>query len=231
MKKIKVESFEIDHDKLMPPYVRASKKIKTSKGEDITCYDLRFTYPNLEFISQKGIHSLEHILAYKLREHYDKPIIDISPMGCRTGFYVSVIGKEDLKGILEAVKKALIDVLKEKKVPGTRKKECGNYKEHSLKEAKFWALKFLVHNLLLNAAKEGKKLKREDIYKKFNLNSTYLKKLFSKVLSHIDKVEKEKHNFKLSVLLKNPKELTLKEAKKKYKNYKDTLEEAPKLEK
>ncbi|HIC87194.1 MAG TPA: S-ribosylhomocysteine lyase, partial [Aquificae bacterium] len=94
----KVESFEIDHDKLMPPYIRVSKKIKTPKGDDITCYDLRFTYPNLEFISQKGIHSLEHILAYRLREHYDKPIIDISPMGCRTGFYISVIGKEDLKG-------------------------------------------------------------------------------------------------------------------------------------
>ena len=44
--KIKVESFEIDHDKLVPPYIRVSKKIKTFKGDDITCYDLRFTYTN-----------------------------------------------------------------------------------------------------------------------------------------------------------------------------------------
>ncbi|HIP93517.1 MAG TPA: S-ribosylhomocysteine lyase [Desulfurobacteriaceae bacterium] len=227
----KVESFEIDHDKLMPPYVRVSKKIKTPKGDDITCYDLRFTYPNLEFISQKGIHSLEHILAYRLREHYDKPIIDISPMGCRTGFYISVIGKEDSKGLLKAVKKALLDVLKEKKVPGSRKKECGNYKEHSLKEAKFWALKFLLHNLLLNAAKKGKVLNKEKLYKEFNISSTYFKRLFSKVLNHIDKVEKEKHNIRLSVLFKNPTDLTLKELKNTFKDYEETLKNVPKISK
>ena len=227
----KVESFEIDHDKLVPPYVRVSKKIKTPKGDDITCYDLRFTYPNLEFISQKGIHSLEHILAYRLREHYDKPIIDISPMGCRTGFYISVIGKEDLKGLLKAVKKALLDVLKEKKVPGSRKKECGNYKEHSLKEAKFWALKFLLHNLLLNSAKKGKTLDREKIYKEFDINSTYTQRLFSKALNHIDKVEKAKHNVKLSILFKNTDKSILEKLKTTFKNYEETLKNVPKISK
>ncbi len=229
--KVKVESFEIDHDKLMPPYIRLSKKIMTPKGDEITCYDLRFTYPNLEFISQKGIHSLEHILAYRLRKHYNKPIIDISPMGCRTGFYISVIGKEDLEGLLKAIKKALLDVLKEKKVPGSRKKECGNYKEHSLKDAKFWALKFLLHNLLLNAAKQGKTLNKKKLCSLLGIKSTYTQRLFSKVLNHINKVEKKKHNVNLSILFKNPNKLTLEKLKTIFKNYEETLKNVPKINK
>ena len=32
-----------------------------------------------------GLHSLEHLMAENIRNHTDK-VVDLSPMGCQTGF-------------------------------------------------------------------------------------------------------------------------------------------------
>lgn len=65
-------------------------------------------------------------------------IIDISPMGCRTGFYMSLIGTPDEQRVADAWKAAMADVLKVKdqnQIPELNVYQCGTYTMHSLEEA------------------------------------------------------------------------------------------------
>jgi S-ribosylhomocysteine lyase len=59
-------------------------------------------------------------------------------MGCRTGFYMSVIGRPKKKQVVQAWGQSMKDVLKvksESDIPELNKLQCGTYKMHSLKEA------------------------------------------------------------------------------------------------
>lgn len=136
-----IDSFCVDHTKMTAPAVRLAKKMRTPKGDDIRVYDLRFCKPNSEIMSEKGIHTLEHLYAGFMRDHLNSKkveIIDISPMGCRTGFYMSVIGRPKKKKVVRAWSRSMKDVLKvksEKEIPELNELQCGTYKMHSLKEA------------------------------------------------------------------------------------------------
>lgn len=137
-----LDSFRVDHTKMTAPAVRVAKTMKTKRGEIITVLDLRICKPNKDKMSGKGIHTLEHLFAGFIREHLnskDVEIIDCSPMGCRTGFYMSVLGSPKEKAVAKAVKKAMQDVLKvnkESEIPELNVYQCGTYKMHSLKSAK-----------------------------------------------------------------------------------------------
>jgi len=77
-----------------------------------------------------------------MREHLNGDgveIIDISPMGCRTGFYMSLIGTPDEKRVAKAWKESMEDILNVKKqedIPELNVYQCGTYKMHSLGDAK-----------------------------------------------------------------------------------------------
>ncbi len=137
-----LDSFTVDHTKMIAPAVRIAKKMKTPCGDDITVFDLRFVVPNEEILTEKGIHTFEHLFAGFMRKHLNSKkveIIDISPMGCRTGFYMSLLGTPKEKKVAKAWKKAMKDVLnvkKQKDIPELNKYQCGTYKMHSLEEAK-----------------------------------------------------------------------------------------------
>ena len=103
---VKVESFELDHTKVKAPYVRKSGIKIGPKGDIVSKFDLRFVQPNKELLSDKGIHTLEHFLAGFMREKLDD-VIDISPMGCKTGFYLTSFGDIDVKDIIEALEYSL----------------------------------------------------------------------------------------------------------------------------
>jgi S-ribosylhomocysteine lyase len=124
------------------PAVRKAKTMKTPSGDTITIFDLRFCRPNREEMSEKGVHTLEHLFAGFMREHIvsdDVEVIDISPMGCRTGFYMSVIGEPEESRIVKAWEESMRDILEVKSVsdiPELNEYQCGNYKMHSLEEAK-----------------------------------------------------------------------------------------------
>ena len=80
-----LDSFMVDHTKMPAPAVRVAKTMQTPCGDTITVFDLRFCKPNKEIMSEKGIHTLEHLFAGFMREHLNSDkveIIDISPMGC-----------------------------------------------------------------------------------------------------------------------------------------------------
>jgi S-ribosylhomocysteine lyase len=137
-----LDSFTVDHTKMIAPAVRVAKTMKIPSGDDITVFDLRFCRPNKEIMSEKAIHTLEHLFAGFMREHLNSKkveIIDISPMGCRTGFYMSLLGTPKPKKVAKAWKKSMKDILKVKKqrdIPELNIYQCGTYKMHSLKEAK-----------------------------------------------------------------------------------------------
>ena len=100
-----LDSFKVDHTKMNAPAVRIAKTMRTPKGDNITVFDLRFCIPNKEILSPKGIHTLEHLFAGFMRDHLNGDsieIIDISPMGCRTGFYMSLIGTPNEQEVSEA---------------------------------------------------------------------------------------------------------------------------------
>ncbi len=137
-----LDSFMVDHTKMFAPAVRVAKTMKTPSLDTITVFDLRFCKPNKEIMSEKGTHTLEHLFAGFIREHLnsdDVEIIDVSPMGCRTGFYMSVMGTPDEKRVAHAWKRAMRDVLEVKSqsdIPELNIYQCGTCKMHSLKEAK-----------------------------------------------------------------------------------------------
>ena len=142
-----LDSFCVDHTKMKGPAVRKAKTMKTPKGDKITVFDLRFFTPNKAKMSGKGIHTLEHLFAGFMRDHLQNiEVIDISPMGCRTGFYMSVIGEPKESVIVEAWAKSMADILKvksEKDIPELNAYQCGTYKMHSLDDAQKIAAKVL----------------------------------------------------------------------------------------
>lgn len=137
-----LDSFTVDHTRMNAPAVRVAKTMQTPKGDTITVFDLRFCAPNKDILSEKGIHTLEHLYAGFMRAHLNGSgveIIDISPMGCRTGFYMSLIGTPSEQDVAKAWSAAMKDVLKvedQNKIPELNEYQCGTYSMHSLEEAK-----------------------------------------------------------------------------------------------
>jgi len=137
-----LDSFTVDHTIMPAPAVRRAKGMKTPSGDDITVFDLRFVKPNQEILSSEGIHTLEHLFAGFMREHLNSSsteIIDVSPMGCRTGFYMSVLGSPDEEVVVTAWEKSMKDILKVEKqedIPELNIFQCGTYTMHSLEDAK-----------------------------------------------------------------------------------------------
>ena len=137
-----LDSFTVDHTIMKAPAVRIAKTMQTPSKDTITVFDLRFTIPNQDILSEKGIHTLEHLFAGFMRDHLNGDqveIIDISPMGCRTGFYMSLIGEptEDKVGqSWLAAMKDVLSVTDQNDIPELNEYQCGTYAMHSLEEAK-----------------------------------------------------------------------------------------------
>lgn len=141
-----LDSFKVDHTIMPAPAVRLAKTMQTPKGDVISVFDLRFCVPNEDILSERGIHTLEHLFAGFMRDHLNgknAEIIDISPMGCRTGFYMSVIGEPCSYDVLEAWEASMRDILRVDTIPEANKYQCGTYAMHSLKEAQEIAIKVL----------------------------------------------------------------------------------------
>lgn len=148
----KISSFKIDHN-LLKKGLYVSRKDYLKEGIVITTFDLRFTRPNKEEVMSTGaIHAIEHLGATFLRNDssFKEKIIYFGPMGCRTGFYLLLDGdlnSFDIKGLL---KDMLIYILEAREIPGASPKDCGNYSDMSLGEAKKYSLNFLeevINNL------------------------------------------------------------------------------------
>lgn len=135
-----LDSFTVDHTIMNAPAVRIAKTMSTPCGDTITVFDLRFNKPNKALMGGRGIHTLEHLLAGLIREHLNGngvEIIDVSPMGCRTGYYMSLLGQPDEQRVADAWMTSMHDVMKVKRledIPEINEYQCGTYTMHSLEE-------------------------------------------------------------------------------------------------
>ncbi len=147
----KITSFTIDHIKLVPG-VYVSRKDPVG-NEIITTFDLRMTSPNDEPVMNTAeMHTIEHLAATFLRNHKDfgSKIIYFGPMGCRTGFYLLLVGDYDSKDIIELLKEMFAFIADfDGPVPGACAKDCGNYLDMNLPMARYLARKYL-ENVLNN---------------------------------------------------------------------------------
>jgi len=143
MKQMNVESFNLDHTKVVAPFVRLAGRKMGENGDEILKYDIRFKQPNKEHMEMPGLHSLEHLMAENIRNHTDK-VVDMSPMGCQTGFYLAVINHDDYEEVLSILEHTLEDVLEATEVPACNEVQCGWAASHSLDGAKEIAREMLA---------------------------------------------------------------------------------------
>ena len=140
--RMNVESFNLDHRTVAAPYVRIADRKELPAGDVLTKFDVRFTQPNVEHLGSETVHSLEHLMAEHMRDHTGD-VIDVSPMGCRTGFYVLLPGDHtpaDFAPVLEAT---LRDLLAATEVPAANEVQCGWGAHHTLEGAQQAARAFL----------------------------------------------------------------------------------------
>ncbi|MBP1913833.1 S-ribosylhomocysteine lyase [Lederbergia galactosidilyticus] len=140
--KMNVESFNLDHTKVKAPYIRLAGVTEGENGDVIHKYDLRFKQPNQAHMEMPALHSLEHLMAELIRNHHNS-VVDLSPMGCQTGFYLTVINHNDFDEILETVEKTLNDVQQATEVPACNEVQCGWAASHSLEGAQELAREML----------------------------------------------------------------------------------------
>ena len=121
----RIASFQVDHNKLVP-----GMYLSRRDGE-VTTFDLRFKKPNTgDLLTNAEMHSVEHIIATLLRNGRAKDaVIYFGPMGCQTGFYLLLDGKQlSLADSVELVKETFSAAAAyDGPMPGKSAAECGNY--------------------------------------------------------------------------------------------------------
>ncbi|MFQ4150177.1 S-ribosylhomocysteine lyase [Arthrobacter sp. LAPM80] len=141
--RMNAESFNLDHRTVAAPYVRVADRKELPHGDVITKYDVRFTQPNVAHLEMKAIHSLEHLFAECSRNH-SQAVIDFSPMGCQTGYYLILQGEPDVEAVMALIEATLTDVLDASEVPAANEIQCGWGENHSLADAQDAARTFLA---------------------------------------------------------------------------------------
>ena len=129
----RIASFDVDHDLL-----RKGMYLSRKDGDVIT-YDIRMKVPNAgDYLTNGAMHTFEHLFAtYARNSIYGSEIIYVGPMGCRTGFYLLVRDTLRHESAIRLVQESFAFIQNfSGKIPGSERKECGNYLEHDLEGAK-----------------------------------------------------------------------------------------------
>lgn len=145
----KITSFTIDHLKLVPG-LYVSRKDFAGK-QVITTFDIRMTNPNEEPVMNTAeVHTIEHLGATFLRNHrdYASKTLYFGPMGCRTSFYLLLVGDYESKDIVPLMKEMFAFITDfNGDVPGAAAKDCGNYLDMNLPMANYMAKRYLTEVL------------------------------------------------------------------------------------
>src|SRR5699024_64813 len=110
MKKMNVESFNLDHTKVKAPYVRLVGVTEGSNCDKDYKYDIRFKRQSNAHMYMDTLDSIENVIAVYIQNHIDN-VLDIRPMGCQKGFYLGVINNDSYEEVLTALAKTLADVI------------------------------------------------------------------------------------------------------------------------
>lgn len=135
----------IDHIKLTPGLYVSRKDL--AGDTPVTTFDIRITNPNEEpVLNTAEVHTIEHLAATFLRNHaeYASKVLYFGPMGCRTGFYLLLIGDYESRDILPLMKEMFAFIASyDGEIPGASDKDCGNYLDMNLPMANFVARRYL----------------------------------------------------------------------------------------
>ena len=138
----KIASFTVDHDRLKPG-------MYTSRVDgDVVTYDVRIKLPNGgDYVPTPAAHTIEHLFAtYARNSGWADQIVYVGPMGCRTGFYLLVRDTVTQADAIRLVQDSFAFIADfDGEIPGTARKECGNYLEHDLDTARKVALELCEH--------------------------------------------------------------------------------------
>ena len=128
-----IASFQVNHDLL-------DKGMYISRIDgDVVTYDIRMKKPNGgDYLSNASLHTFEHLFAtYARNSELSDEVVYVGPMGCRTGFYILIRDSVPYVQAIELVKSSFEYILNfNGDIPGSRRQECGNYREHDLQGAK-----------------------------------------------------------------------------------------------
>ena len=128
-----IESFKKDHTKITAPSINLSATYEKD-GVMVVKFDIRLVTPNTTYIDDKTMHSMEHLLATAFKQEFQSDMIDLSPMGCKTGFYFIAFICLNMKvRIQKAIKKASTV-----RIPKPTKKNCGSYLLHNIEGARIF---------------------------------------------------------------------------------------------
>lgn len=128
-----IASFQVNHDLL-------DKGMYISRIDgDVVTYDIRMKKPNGgDYLSNASLHTFEHLFAtYARNSERSDEVVYVGPMGCRTGFYILIRDSVPYVQAIELVKSSFEYILNfDGEILGSRRQECGNYREHDLQGAK-----------------------------------------------------------------------------------------------
>lgn len=132
----RIASFSVNHDKL-------EKGIYVSRIDgDVISYDVRMKKPNGgDYLETPAMHTFEHLFAtYARNSEFSESVVYVGPMGCRTGFYLLMRDSVKKSDVIKLVRETF-EFIKDfdGEIPGNKREECGNYKEHDLNGAKLIA--------------------------------------------------------------------------------------------
>ena len=128
-----IASFTVNHDLL-----EKGMYISRIDGEVVT-YDIRMKKPNGgDYLSNGAMHSFEHLFATRARNsEFGEQVVYVGPMGCRTGFYFLVRDRVKPETALQLVRDCFRFIAAfDGEIPGSKRRECGNYLEHDLPGAR-----------------------------------------------------------------------------------------------
>lgn len=132
----KIASFAVNHDLL-------KKGVYISRIDgDIVTYDIRMKVPNQgDYLSNEAMHTFEHLFATYVRNTaFSDSVIYVGPMGCRTGFYFLVRDRLSHEQALKLLRETFAFIAAfSGEIPGAKREECGNYREHDLPGARLVA--------------------------------------------------------------------------------------------
>lgn len=140
------ESFKMDHTKVKAPFVRIAHKYQIGNKE-LTKLDIRFCQPNESKLSGPAMHSMEHKMATVALRQLGDSHIDLSPMGCKTGFYWIINTTEIEDTSLPSLVKELLEEARDIELQGDllpTEVNCGSYKYHNEELANRYINTFLI---------------------------------------------------------------------------------------
>lgn len=145
----KIASFQVNH-LVLEPGIYVSRK-DHFKDVTLTTFDLRMTTPNKEPVMNTAeLHTIEHLGATYLRNepNWKDRVVYFGPMGCRTGNYMILEGNLESKDVVPLVT-AMFEFIRdyEGEIPGATARDCGNYLDQNLPNAKYLANRYLENTL------------------------------------------------------------------------------------